>query len=311
LIEEGRFFGVQQGASAIGVYAPQNMSHCHSAKAAFIFTQAEHVNAVWLNGERVQQLPVNVPEQGIIVIESGHVYIALQPLIRHDAGRDAPMRLIEKEGDIVFEMYNYKGTEKDFWEMRTPPNPFFQGHAYSAVYVEIAEKTDVADAATFTQHIASGQLNIQIADPFTTDFVSERPLTLGYTRDDMTLGLTVDVMGWTLTERWTQDGVLGFPLLESPVAVASSDGEISLGGARVTFGDGVVWLYANPDKNLWVVGVQSITPMPLRLQLPTGSLTFDAIGTGVIVWDDGQVTIDANDPHGTPQLIGGQLVSLK
>lgn len=309
LIEEGKFFGVQNGASAIGIYAPKNMWHCHSAKATFIFTQSQHVDDIWLNGKKVEQLPVQIPEQGIVVIGSGNAYIAIQPLAQHDAGRDAPIQLIEKQGDLVLEIYNYKGTEKNFWEMESTLNPFFKGHAYSGVYVEVADKSDYADGIAFTEHIKSGEIDIQIADPFTTDFVSERPLSLSYSRNDRTLGLKVDLMSWSLKKRWTEDGALGFPMLESPSAVASGDGEISLNGATVKFGDGIAWLYTNPDKNLWVVGIQSINPVPLKLTLPDGSLELEKIGTGTIIWDNGQITIEANDLQGTPKIVGGQLAS--
>lgn len=154
LIEEGRFYGVQNNAGAVGLYAPSNMSHCHSAKATFIFTEADKVDEIWVDGERIDQLPVAISEGAVVVIASGSALIAIQPLSRHDAGRDAPLQLIEKQGDLVLEIYNYKGAEKDFWDMRPTVNPFFKGHPYVAVYTEIAERSAYTDAQAFAQVVA-------------------------------------------------------------------------------------------------------------------------------------------------------------
>lgn len=308
LIEEGRFLGVQNGASAIGLYAPKDMSHCHSAKATFIFTQSKYIDEIWVNGQQIDQLPIQLQEKDIVVIGSGRVYIAIQPLSRHDAGRPAPIQLIEKQGDLVLEVYNYQGAEKDFWEMRPSLNPFFQGHPYCAVYVEVADRSLYADGHAFSEYIASGELDIQVTPPFTTDFMTERPITISYTRDGRTLGLKADLMKWSLIERWTEKGILDYAMLESPLAKGTQDGKITLNGATLVCDARAAWLYANSETNLWVVGIHNNEPVPLNLTLPEGSVELDAMGTGTIVWDKGNVAIQANDIHGTPKIEGGQLV---
>ena len=51
------------------------------------------------------------------------------PLSRTDLGRDAPIRLVERGGDLVLELYNYLGPKKAFWEMRWPGAFFKGGHS--------------------------------------------------------------------------------------------------------------------------------------------------------------------------------------
>jgi len=307
LIEEGRFYGVQRGAGAIGLYTPSNMSHCHSAKATFIFTESDKVDEIWVNGKRIEQLPVAIPEGAVVVIASGSALIAIQPLSRHDAGRDAPLQLIEKQGDLVLEIYNYKGAEKDFWDMRSTVNPFFKGHPYVAVYMELAERSAYTNGKAFGQVVAQGKVEVDVAPPFTTDFVSDRPIKLSYSRDNQTLGMEVDLMQWELKQRWTEAGTLGFPHLESPVALQTTTGTVSLGDATFTYVTGTGWLYANPSAERWVAGYHGPDAVPVKLTVADGSVELEAMGTGTIIWDNGQVTIEANDTQGTPQITGGQL----
>ena len=308
LIEEGRFYGVQQDARAIGLYAPSNMSHCHSAKATFIFTEADKVDEIWVDGIRIEGLPATVPEGSVVVVGSGSAWIAIQPLSRHDAGRDAPIQLLEKQGDLVLEIYNYRGAEKDFWDMRANVNPFFKGHPYVAVYTELAERSYYADGRAFSNVIAQGEVQVDVTPPFTNDFISERPLKLSYSRDNHTVGMEIDLMRWELKQRWTEAGQIGFPHLESPVALQTITGTVSLGDATFTYGAGTGWLYANPSAQRWVVGYHGPDPMPIQLTVPDGQVNIEAMGTGTIIWDNGQVTIEANDIQGTPQITGGHLI---
>jgi hypothetical protein len=44
------------------------------------------------------------------------------------------------------------------------------------------------------------------------------------------------------------------------------------------------------------------------LQLPDGSVELDGIATGTIVWDNGQVRIEAIGLKGEPKITGGSLV---
>lgn len=308
LMEEGCFYGVQHGPRAIGLYAPRDMSHCHSAKATFIFTDHSRVDEMWVGDQRVTSLPVDVGEGEVVVIASGDALCAIQPLSRTDAGRDAPMRLIEKQGDLVLEIYNYLGPEKNFWEMRAGMNPFFQGHPHCGVYIELAERSDYADGQAFGRVVASGMVRDETEAPFTVDGVSERLWTVEYTRDEQTIGIEVDLMQWALKRRWTQTGEQGWPMLESPAARQTHTGEVSVGDAKLTCGEAAAWLYANPEARRWVAGYHGPEPAPLRLDVPGGAVEIEAMGTGTIMWDDGAVSINAMDVAGRPQVTGGHLV---
>jgi hypothetical protein len=58
LIEEGQFYGVQSGPRAIGLYTPpRSPGVISSAKACFIFTERQSVDAIWIGGRRVETLP--------------------------------------------------------------------------------------------------------------------------------------------------------------------------------------------------------------------------------------------------------------
>ena len=55
-------------------------------------------------------------------------------------GVDAPVRLIERLGNLLFEMYNYDGPEKTFWEQALPGS-FFQGLPQCGFYIELADRS--------------------------------------------------------------------------------------------------------------------------------------------------------------------------
>ncbi len=309
LIEEGKFFGVQQGSRAIGLYAPQNMGQCHSAKATFIFTERDKIDEIWIDEQLVESLPVAVPAGAVVVIGSGNALIAIQPLSRTDAGRDAPIQLVEKQGDLVLEIYNYKGPEKAFWEMRSTLNPFFRGPARVGVYVELAERSAYADGRAFGQVVASGTVRDEAAAPFTTDFASERPWTVEYERDGERLGIEVDLMAWALKRRWTQAGELGWPMLDAPSASQTNTGEVSVGDAVLNCGEAAGWLYASPTGQRWVAGYHGPESAPLKLTVPAGTVEIESMSTGTVVWDNGVVTVEAVDLAGTPHVIGGRLAA--
>lgn len=299
LIEEGRFFGVQQGARAIGLYAPQDMSQCASAKANFIFTGWAQIDELWIGERRIDRLPVDVPAGEVVVIGSGGAWAALLPLRRSDAGRGAPMRLIEKQGDLVLEIYNYLGPRKTFWELRAGLNPFFQGHPHCGVYLEMAERADYPDGRAFGQVVRSGTLRDEADAPFVTDFETERLWSVEYARDGQRLGIEIDLMAWTLKRRWTEAGEQDWPMLESPVARQTRSGEVSIGGATLTCGTAAAWLYASPQAGRWVAGYHG-PAAPLRLVVPGGAVEIEAMGTGTVVWDNGTVTVEALDLRGAP-----------
>ena len=306
LIEEGRFFGVQQGPRAIGLYAPGNLGSASSAKACFIWTQRDLVDEIRIGDKRVDTLPADIPDGAVIVLGSGDALFAVRPLTRRDLGRNAPIRLIEKQGDLVLEIYNYLGPQKPFWEMRGP-GAFFRGHPQCGVYLEVAERSAYPDGKAFSETVASGDLTDRAAAPFTYDGERARPWTLEYARDGKTLGIEIDLMTWKLVRRWTQDGDVGWPMLDSPVARETRDGAVSVGDATLRCGKDAAWLFASPQTKRWVAAYHGQAPAPFTLTVPDGKVELAAMGTGTVVWDKGVVTVEAVGVEGTPRVTGGRL----
>jgi len=292
LIEEGEFYGVQQGNRAIGLYTLGRTGTLHSAKAAFIWTQCEWIDEIWIGDRRVGALPVDVPPGEVIVIGSGNVLFAVLPLTRTDLGRDAPIRLEEREGDLVLELYNYLGMEKGFWELNWP-GAFYKGKPQCGVYLEVAERSAYPDGRAFGQAVASGAVVDKTAAPFTYAAAGERLWTVEYSRDGQTLGIEVDLMAWALKRRWTQEGELGWPQLESPLARQSCTGHIEVGGAILDCGKESAWLFASPATGRYVAAYHGLLPAPLTLTVPGDKIEIAATGTGTVVWNNGEIMVEA------------------
>ncbi|MBZ0302871.1 MAG: hypothetical protein K8J31_24210, partial [Anaerolineae bacterium] len=71
-------------------------------------------------------------------------------------------------------------------------------------------------------------------------------------------------------------------------------------------GAGAGWLYANPEANTWVAGYHG-PAAPLTLTVPGGAVTIEALSTGTIVWQDGEVSVEAVDLQGVPRVTNGRL----
>jgi hypothetical protein len=121
------------------------------------------------------------------------------------------------------------------------------------------------------------------------------------------LGLDVDLTKWELKRRWTENGDLGFPMLESSIARQNREGLVEVGDATLTYGKEAGWLFAPPGTGTYVAAYHGQRPAPLKLTVPNGSVEISAMGTGTVVWDNGEVTIDAIDLEGEPIVVGGTL----
>ena len=300
LIEEGQFYGVQSGPRAIGLYAPpRSPGVISSAKACFIFTERRLVDEIWIGGRRVASLPADAAPGEVIVVGSGAALTAILPLARTDIGRDAPIRLVEREGDLVLEIYNYLGPKKAFWELGWP-GLFYKGRPQCGIYLEMAERSSYADGGAFAQAVASGQLRDQAAPPFTYAGEGERPWTVEYRRDGQALGIEVDLMEWRLKRRWTERGEIGWPMLESPVARQGATGRVVVGEAVLECGQGPAWLFASPATGRYVAGYHGQQPAPLNLTVPGGRVAVPEMGIGTVVWDRGRVVVEAVAMKGEP-----------
>ena len=88
--------------------------------------------------------------------------------------------------------------------------------------------------------------------PFTYAGEGERLWTVSHDRDGEMVGIEVDLMAWQLKRRWMQDGDLGWPMLESPIAQETRGGHIELEGAALRRGEAAGWLFSSPETGRYV-----------------------------------------------------------
>jgi hypothetical protein len=216
------------------------------------------------------------------------------------------MQLTQIGDDLVLELYNYRGAKKVFWELQWPGG-FFQGVPQSGFYVEMAERSDYRSPAEFGRVVASGKLTDNTQAPFTYSGAGERLWTVEYSRDGKTIGIEADLMKWTLKRHWNEQGEIGWPMLESPVARETRTGRLTVGDAQLQCGKEAGWLFGSTDTNRWVAGYDGLMPAPLTLAVPGGEVEIGAIQVGTVVWDNGKVTVDAVGIDGPPRVTGGQM----
>jgi hypothetical protein len=305
LLDESLFWGVQRENRAIGLYTPANMTEGKSAKAALIWLDRAQVDELWVGEQRIEALPALVPPGQVIVVGSGDVYTAVRPLTLTPLGQETPIQLLEREGDLVLELYNYRGPFKRFWEMRLP-GFFYQGRPICCFYLEVAERRAYPDGCAFGRQVLSGTLDEALEPPFTYPAAGERNYRVAYRRESQTLGLEVELMAWKLKRRWTEAGEIGWPMLEAPSARETNTGRVELGEASLTCGPEAAWLWASPETGRWVAGYLGLTPAPLTLTTPQGQVEVAEMGAGVLVWDNSRVTVEtAGEPVVKVSLKGG------
>ncbi|MDC3956769.1 hypothetical protein [Polyangium jinanense] len=292
LLDEGLFWGVQRENQAIGLYTPANMTEGKSAKACLIWLDRAQVDELWVGEQRVESLPVLVSPGQVIVVGSGDVYMAVRPLTQTPLGRETPLELVERDGDLVLESYNYRGPFKQFWEMHWP-GFFYEGRPICCFYLEVAERHAYPDGRAFGRQVLRGTVEETLGPPFTYAAAGERVYRVAYQRDGQALGLEVELMAWKLKRRWTEAGEIGWPMLEAPSARQTNTGRVELGEASLVCGPEAAWLWASPESGRWVAGYLGLTPAPLTLTTPQGQVEVTEMGTGTVVWDQGQVTVEA------------------
>jgi hypothetical protein len=296
--EEGHFYGVHERGRAIGLYAPRGLdawTRRTSAKAVLVWAEIEQVDEIWIGQNKVDALPAEVPRGKVVVVGSGGLWTAVLPLELTDLGGGAPIRLVELDGHLALEMCNYTGPAKTFWEM-AKPGSFYQGQPRCGFYCELAERTDYVSGADFAAKVASGTLVDEAVPPATYVAGGERALRVEYVRDDRVLGIEVDLFEWSLKRRWTQDGPLGWPMHESPYARQSASGQVAIGGATLTCDKGPIWLCACPGGKRYIAAYSGPEMTSLRLQVPGDVVELAEMGAGIVVWDEGEVTVEAIRP---------------
>ncbi len=306
LMQEGRFYGVQQGPRAIALYTPAALQYTTSAKATLICRDREAVDKILVNGQRIDKLPAPLSPHDTVVICSGDVMIGVRALTCTDLGYQSPIRLVQLGNDLVLEMHNYKGPKKVFWELQWPGG-FFKGVPQSGFFIEMAERSDYESAAQFGRVVAGGKLTDVTEVPFTYAGEGERLWTVEYSRDDRTLGIEVDLIEWDLRRRWNEKGPMGWPMLESPVARETRTGQVTVGDATLQFGKEAGWLFGSPQSKRWAAGTHGSMSAPLTLTVPDGRVEIEGITVGTVFWDNGKVTVDAIGLQGKPRVTGGHL----
>ncbi|MFH1738298.1 MAG: hypothetical protein ABIH23_04775 [bacterium] len=317
--DQGKFYGVQWGPRAIALYAPRIMENfssfapCRddvigSAKGMLIWSRRDAVDGIWVNGLEIESLPVDIQPEDVAVIATGATLVAVCPLTIVDLGYKSPIRIVEADDHLVLEMHNYLGPRKGFWFLDRLSR-FYQGQPQCGFYVEVAERSQYPDGKSFCATVAQGSFTDHTEPPF-TNYIdeAERLWTVQYKREGETLGIEIDLMQWKLKRRWTHEGDLGWPMLESPVARQNADGKVIVGDAVLKCGKNPAWLYADPSGGLWAAGYNG-APAPLTLKVPDGKVEIEAMGTGTVVWDKGKVSVEAIELRGTPTITGGEIQS--
>ena len=317
LPEFGLFHGVQDHERALCLYTSNRiglgaLKPHHSAKTIVAWTRwGDPSDEVWVDGKRTDRFPASVQPGSVVVVASGNAMTAIRPLTITDAGIDAPIRVsLYEDNTLALEMYNYLGQSKLHWEYAFP-GTFFQGAPRNGFYAEVTERSAYPDGAAFGQAVANGRLIDEAEPPFTqgVDELMPRRWKVEYSRDGRSLGAEVDLMQWAKpVPRWTEQGLLGMPMLESPIARQSRTGTIQVGEVTLTCGNRPAWLFVSPRQNLVVAGYHGPESAPLILQLPEGFVELDGISTGMVVWDHGKVTVEGLGVRGDPRVTGGQLM---
>ena len=306
LLQEGRFYGVQQGPRAIGVYSPSRLQYTTSAKSTLIWTNRTSVDEILINHQPIYDLPVEVSPHDTVVVCIGDSMTAIRPLKYTDLGYQSPIQLTQVGDDLVLEIFNYRGPKKVFWQLHWPGG-FFKGIPRSGFYLEMAERADYLSAEEFSREVASGELIDAPEPPYTYDGIGKRLWKIEYRRNAKKLGIELDLMKWGLMRRWNENGEIGWPMLDSPIARESKRGQIEIGDARLKCGKEPAWLFSSPKTNRWVAGYHGSTPSALTLIVPGGKVEIEQMEIGTVFWDDGKVTVDAVGIQSDPHVVGGSL----
>ena len=320
----GHFQGVQDRNRAIAMYIPRYLNGIerhHSAKAVIAFPHWDPENdRVWINDSKISSFPTVHDHNATVVLETGNIMLAIRPFdltslgmeawpgTNDKSGKPGQLRIVEHEGSLLVELYNFRGIEKTFWELAWP-GTFFQGHPKSGFYSEVADRDDYRDGAEFAAVVNSGQVSDRADPPSTFSGTEERKWSVEYSREGRKLGMEVDLFDWFRPSRqWTHEGELPYPMLNSKYAIQSKSGKIRIGDVELSFKEGnAAWLYVSPTGDKIAAGYHGPAPSPLELSNPGFSATIGSLECGTVVWEDGKVSIDASGLEGKPRIKGARL----
>jgi hypothetical protein len=310
----GHFQGVLDRNRAIGLYIPRylgGMERHSSAKAVIALPEWDKgKDKIWIEGKAAGALPVYADHHSVIVIESGNIMMAFRPFSLTNLGGDTAeqIRVREFEGNLMIELYNYKGPEKTFWELAWP-GTFFQGYPRCGFYAEVADRAEYTDGAAFTDVIKAGSFRDESDPPSTYAGTGSRKWRVEYSRQDRSLGMEVDLFDWFRTpEKWTEKGPVPSPMLDCRYARQDQSGNIHIGDTGIKWdGEGPAWLYRSPGGDKITAAYHGPGPSSFRMEGPGFKLTIPQLDYGLIVWENGEISIEAMGLEGIPGICGASI----
>ncbi|MGC9041732.1 MAG: hypothetical protein ACP5MJ_19745 [Roseiflexus sp.] len=288
LNDEGKFWGVQHHGKSIALYAlePQH-EPVHSLKTEVYVLDAASLSEVWVNDTPIalRSTPRRLYPHDAVLIADGDVYIALRPLEPSNLGDEAPILLSERNGELVLSIYNYyQGEAKSFWEYASLSGPFYRQNIRAGFVVEVGDRVEYGDFATFRRHILRSAID---------DRLDGAVRTVRYASGADLIELSVDLRANRLLERRINGRVYQPPLLASPVAVQSAEGQVAVGSAHLTCGTVPAWVVADDDGGRWAAANPTDDETHWRFVTPEATIESAAFGFGrVAVYCEDRPLID-------------------
>ena len=111
---------------------------------------------------------------------------------------------------------------------------------------------------------------------------------------------------------WTNDNNQDlFPMLDSPIAIQKSKGNILLNDSTLECdGKGSRLLVSIPESNLWIAAYNGPSPSSFSLKTSQGNIEIDQITRGLVKWENGKVEVETTGLKGTPRIIGAQITKI-
>jgi hypothetical protein len=315
--DEGSFRGIQNGKRSINIYAPNKYNplnlngwnRCFSAKTCIIWDSS--IDEIWINEKKVKELPIDLSHSDVIVVGSGDILIGIKPLSLTDLGSNAPIKLIQRQEQLVLELYNYLGPAKTFWELANP-GAFYQGQPRSGFYSEVAEKSEFSNGGKFASEILKGKLTEKFDEPETYDVKNKNLWSIEYERNAESIGIELDMIEFEIEKIWTNDNNQDlFPMLDSPIAIQKSKGDILLNDSILECdGKGSRLLVSIPESNLWIATYNGPSPSSFSLKTSQGNIEIDQLTRGLVKWENGKVEVETTGLKGTPRIKGAQITKI-
>jgi hypothetical protein len=275
-----------------------------SLKTAITISRYDLINEIWVNEQRVKELPLFLKKSDVLFIKDGSVYIAIMSLEQTCLGApdEAPLILDtyassenNSEQNLVLSIYNFKGPSRPwpesamtFWEYSKFVGPgslemfhgacstsYWQGNIRAGFVAEVSDTTEYEDIADFKKHIYSSTI---------TDETVERIREVTYCSGTDSISIKYDLFNDTLLERRINGELYEPPMLDATTMKQSRNGYAEVGNTTITTGEAPVWLLVDSNMKYYVVVNPNDTCIPLRWDTPQGLIETESFGLGKIVY---------------------------